>query len=176
MPPFRRDQRLHSLADRVAHRICSHFKKPDLTADKGIRDGYGLRLAETMGASLASSRVGYWPGRARRRAALILGVTLGLLWTLSTGSAQTIKAMGERRVISRVDVTFPKLAQQMRLRGTVKVSATVAPTGKVVKTELIGGSPIFVPYALSAVSLMKWEPGPKETQETVEIDFVPSLR
>ncbi|HEX6822009.1 MAG TPA: energy transducer TonB [Candidatus Sulfotelmatobacter sp.] len=58
----------------------------------------------------------------------------------------------------------------------VKVSATVAPTGKVVKTELIGGSPVFVPYALNAVSLLKWEPGPKETTEIVEIDFVPSVR
>jgi outer membrane biosynthesis protein TonB len=107
---------------------------------------------------------------------LILSVVLDVSWTLSTGSAQTIKATGERKVISRVDITYPKLAQQMRLRGRVKVSATVAPTGKVVKTELIGGSPVFVPYALNAVSLLKWEPGPKETTEIVEIDFVPGVR
>ena len=129
-----------------------------------------------MGASLASLRGAYWPRGARRHAALILSVALGMFWNLSTGSAQTIKAKGERRVISRVEVTYPKLAQQMRLRGTVKVSATVAPTGKVVRTELIGGSPIFVPYALNAVSALKWEPGPKETTEIVEIDFVPGLR
>jgi TonB family protein len=84
--------------------------------------------------------------------------------------------MGERKVISRVEVTYPKLAQQMRLRGTVKVSATVAPTGKVVRTELIGGSPIFVPYALNAVGSLKWEPAPSETTEIVEIDFVPGVR
>jgi outer membrane biosynthesis protein TonB len=107
---------------------------------------------------------------------LILSVVLDVSWTLSTGSAQTIKATGERKVISRVDITYPKLAQQMRLRGTVKVIATVAPTGKVVKTDLIGGSPVFVPYALNAVSLLKWEPGPKETTEIVEIDFVPGVR
>jgi outer membrane biosynthesis protein TonB len=125
---------------------------------------------------LASSRGHYWPGGTRRLAALILSITLGALLALSIGSAQTIKATGERKVISRVAVTYPKLAQQMRLRGTVKVSATVAPTGKVVKTELIGGSPVFVPYALNAVSLLKWEPGPKETTEIVEIDFVPGVR
>jgi outer membrane biosynthesis protein TonB len=125
---------------------------------------------------LASSRGHYWPRGVRRLAALILSITLGALLALSTGSAQTIKATGERKVISRVAVTYPKLAQQMRLRGTVKVSATVAPTGKVVKTELIGGSPVFVPYALNAVSLLKWEPGPKETTEIVEIDFVPGVR
>jgi outer membrane biosynthesis protein TonB len=107
---------------------------------------------------------------------LILSITLGAFLAVSIGSAQTIKATGERKVISRVAVTYPKLAQQMRLRGTVKVSATVAPTGKVVKTELIGGSPVFVPYALNAVSLLKWEPGPKETTEIVEIDFVPGVR
>jgi outer membrane biosynthesis protein TonB len=125
---------------------------------------------------LASSRGHYWPGGTRRLAALILSITLGALLALSIGSAQTIKATGERKVISRVAVTYPKLAQQMRLRGTVKVRATVAPTGKVVKTELIGGSPVFVPYALNAVSLLKWEPGPKETTEIVEIDFVPGVR
>ena len=124
---------------------------------------------------MASSRGHYWPGGTRRLAALILSITLGALLALSTGSAQTIKATGERKVISRVAVTYPKLAQQMRLRGTVNVSATVAPTGKVVKTELIGGSPVFVPYALNAVSLLKWEPGPKETTEIVEIDFVPGV-
>lgn len=129
-----------------------------------------------MGASLASSRGHYWLGGTRRLAALILSITLGALLAVSIGSAQTIKTKGERKVISRVAVTYPKLAQQMRLRGTVKVSATVAPTGKVVKTELIGGSPVFVPYALNAVSLLKWEPGPKETTEIVEIDFVPGVR
>ncbi len=125
---------------------------------------------------MASSRGHCWPGGGRRLAALILSITLGALSALSTGSAQTIKARGERKVISRAAVTYSKLAQQMRLRGTVKVSATVAPTGKVVKMELIGGSPVFVPYALNAVSLLKWEPGPKETTEIVEIDFVPTVR
>lgn len=129
-----------------------------------------------MGASLASSRGHCWPGGGRRLAALILGIILGGLSALSSGSAQTIKTAGERKVISRVDVTYPRLAQQMRLQGTVKISATVAPAGKVVKTELIGGSPVFVPYALNAVSLLKWEPGPKETTEIVEIDFVPGVR
>jgi len=128
-----------------------------------------------MGASLASSRGHYFLGGTRRLAALILSITLGALLAVSIGSAQTIKTKGERKVISRVAVTYPKLAQQMRLRGTVKVTATVAPTGKVVKTELIGGSPVFVPYALNAVSLLKWEPGPKETTEIVEIDFVPGV-
>ena len=57
-----------------------------------------------MGASLASSRGHYWPGGTRRLAALILSITLGALLALSIGSAQTIKATGERKVISRVAV------------------------------------------------------------------------
>lgn len=153
------------------------LKNSDLTADKASIGACVIGVAKTiMRASLALSREGYSAGGARRRAALLVSVTLGVLLTLPLGSAQTIKATGERKVISRVDVTYPKLAQQMRLRGTVKVTATVAPTGKVVKTELIGGSPIFVPYALDAVSSLKWEPGSKETKEIVEIDFVPSQR
>ena len=129
-----------------------------------------------MGRSLPSCREHYWPGRTRRLATFILSIALGVLCALSSGAAQTIKTKGERKVISRVQVTYPKVAQQMRLRGTVKVSATVAPSGKVVRTDLIGGSPVFVPYALNAVTLLKWEPGPKETTEIVEIDFVSTVR
>lgn len=110
----------------------------------------------------------------RRRPGFILGIVVTLLCLVFPGSAQTIKTTGERKIVSRVAVAYPKIAQQMRLQGIVKVSATVAPSGKIVKTQLIGGSPIFVPYAVNAVSLMKFEIAPKETQELVEIRFVPS--
>lgn len=125
---------------------------------------------------MASSRGRYWPGGVRGRAALILSVTLGLLWTLSIGSAQTVKVTGERKLISRVSVIYPQIARRMGLKGRVKVSATVAPNGKVLKTELIGGSPVFIPYAMDAIALMKWEPAAEETKEIVEIEFTGSLR
>jgi outer membrane biosynthesis protein TonB len=114
--------------------------------------------------------------RTRQGSLLILGAVLSLLSAALPGSTQTIKTTGERKVISRVAVVYPKLALEMRLEGIVKLSATVAPNGKVVKTLLIGGSPIFVPNALNAVSLMKFEAAAKETEEIIEIHFFPSQR
>ncbi|HZQ94070.1 MAG TPA: energy transducer TonB [Candidatus Sulfotelmatobacter sp.] len=98
---------------------------------------------------------------------------LTMLSSVCLAPAQRVKATGERHIINRVRVIYPPIALQMRLQGTVKILATVAPSGKVVKTELIGGSPVFVPYAMDAVSLMNWETAPKQTQEMVEIEFSP---
>lgn len=109
---------------------------------------------------------------------LSLGLALALILIsiAKLGSAQRIKSAGERKIVSRTTVLYPKIAAQMRLRGTVKIIATVAPSGKVVSTELIGGSPVFVPNALDAVALMKWEPAAKETKEVLEIEFLRAER
>lgn len=105
-----------------------------------------------------------------------LALALTLISIAKLGSAQRIKSAGERKIVSRTTVLYPKIAAQMRLRGTVKIIATVAPSGKVVSTELIGGSPVFVPNALDAVALMKWEPAAKETKEVLEIEFLRAER
>jgi outer membrane biosynthesis protein TonB len=100
-----------------------------------------------------------------------------VLWTIcgaSVACAQRVKSSGERKILSRASIVYPKIALQMRLQGIVKITATVAPSGKVVRTELIGGSPVFVPYALDAVALMKWEPAATETKELLEIEFAAS--
>ena len=104
----------------------------------------------------------------------LLAAVLWIVFSVSAACAQRVKSTGERKIIGRANVIYPKIAQQMRLQGTVKISATVAPNGKVLKTELIGGSPVFVPYALDAVALMKWESAATETKEVLEIEFVPS--
>jgi hypothetical protein len=106
-----------------------------------------------------------------------LALVAAVLWIVcgaSVACAQRVRSSGERKIVSRASVVYPKIALQMRLQGTVKITATVAPNGKVVKTELIGGSPVFVPYALDAVALMKWESAGTETKEVLEIDFIPS--
>lgn len=97
-----------------------------------------------------------------------------LIGIVSPVSAQKIKFEGERKIVSQTAVPYPKIASQMHLQGIVKIVATVAPSGKVVSTELIGGSPVFVPNALDAVTMMKWEPADKQTKEVIEIEFFPS--
>ena len=114
-------------------------------------------------------------GRAERKLLFIL-VVLGAFFAASPGSGQRVKSSGERKILSRGAVVYPKIAQHLGLRGTVKVMASVAPSGKVVKTELVGGSPVFVPNALDAVALMKFEAAQTETQELIQVDFLPRER
>lgn len=113
---------------------------------------------------------------ARHTLRLGLALVMMLISVAWVGSAQRVKSAGERKIVSRTTVLYPKIASQMRLRGTVKIIATVAPGGKVVRTELIGGSPVFVPNAIDAVTLMRWEPAEKETKEILEIEFSPLAR
>ena len=60
----------------------------------------------------------------------------------------------------------------MNLGGTVKVIAVVAQDGSVKKVEAVGGSPILVEAAQSAISQWKYAPG-SESKETVELHFTP---
>jgi TonB family protein len=62
----------------------------------------------------------------------------------------------------------------MNIKGSVKVDLTVAPNGSVKKTRVIGGNPVLVTVALDAVRQWKFEPGPEDTTEMVELRFSPS--
>ena len=61
----------------------------------------------------------------------------------------------------------------MNIRGTVKLLALVAPNGTVKKIDVVGGHPLLTQSAVTAVGHWKFEPGPKETKESIEIKFDP---
>jgi len=100
----------------------------------------------------------------------------GLLYTSVQGHAQDnpsaeVKDHGGRKVKTAVKPDYPPVARQMRVTGTVRLEATVAPDGKVRDTKVIGGSPLLVQEAVTAVKKWKYEEGAKETVETVEVVF-----
>jgi TonB family protein len=78
---------------------------------------------------------------------------------------------GKRKVRSKVEPTYPAIARQYHVDGRVKVEITIAPDGHVVNTRVIGGSPMLVQAAVSALSEWRFEPGPKETMEIYEFEF-----
>ena len=90
------------------------------------------------------------------------------------GSAQTQQSSGEagRKVVRKVEPIYPEVAKRMSLAGTVKVIAVVAADGKVTKVEPVGGSPILVQAAQSAISQWKYVAG-SESREAVELHFSP---
>ena len=80
---------------------------------------------------------------------------------------------GSRKVITQTPAAYPTLARSMNIRGTVKLQAQVAPNGTVKKIDIVGGHPLLTQSAVTAVGHWKFEPGPKETKESIEIKFDP---
>lgn len=108
-----------------------------------------------------------WPRSARLTLAWIL---LGLSFTCL---AQQDQSSGNRKVVSRVVPEYPQVARNMRLGGTVKVEAVVAPNGTVKTVAVRGGPPILTGAAADAVRKWKWVPAAHETKEPVEVNFKP---
>jgi TonB family protein len=79
--------------------------------------------------------------------------------------------LSKRRIRSDVAPIYPALAKQMHLTGKVKIETTIGGDGRVVNTKVLGGSPLLVNAALSAIKQWRFEPGPTDTTETFEFDF-----
>jgi TonB family protein len=90
------------------------------------------------------------------------------------GVAQSQQSTVEnaRKLVRKVAPQYPEVARRMNLGGVVKVVAVVAPDGNVKKVEPVGGSPLLVQAAETAVSQWKFAPG-SESRETVELHFNP---
>jgi TonB family protein len=103
----------------------------------------------------------------------VLGITLLGLVSLqpSAFSQETNQGESKRKPTSRVQPGYPALARQLKLSGKVKVEVIVSPDGRVKGTRTIGGSPILVNAALDAIRMWRYEVGPKETVEVIEIEF-----
>ena len=69
--------------------------------------------------------------------------------------------------------TYPAMAKALKLSGMVKVAIKVAPNGKVVSAEALGGHPAFTQPAVDAVRLWRFEAARQETDEVVYINFQP---
>lgn len=110
-----------------------------------------------------------------RRRVLSVGLLLLVLGTLSSQpsafSQESSQQAITRKVKTKVDPRYPGLARQYQLKGKVKIEATVSPDGSVKKTRVVGGSPLLAGAALEAVKQWKYEPGQKETVETIDFSF-----
>ncbi len=80
---------------------------------------------------------------------------------------------GNRQVVSRVNPQYPSLARGMKLQGSVKVEAVVAPDSSAKTVEIKSGHPLLAQAAHDAVQKWKWVPAQKETRELIEVKFNP---
>jgi TonB family protein len=87
-------------------------------------------------------------------------------------SAQdAVSEAGKRKIRTKVDPTYPAIAKQMHVSGKVKIEVTISPDGRVTNTRVIGGSPLLVQAAISALNDWRFESGPKESTEVYEFEF-----
>jgi len=85
--------------------------------------------------------------------------------------APTAAFAEDRKVERRVPPIYPELAKRMKISGIVKISATVAPSGSVVKAETVSGNRMLAPAAEDAVRRWKFVAGPDESVVEVEVNF-----
>ena len=106
------------------------------------------------------------------------GTIAGLLvaLTIAVSAIQTRaqeSSEGARKVLVQTPAAYPTLARSMNIRGIVKLQAHVAPNGTVKSIDVVGGHPLLTQSAVTAVGHWKFEPGSKETKESIEIKFDP---
>lgn len=107
-----------------------------------------------------------------RKFALILTLALSFCFGSVPARSEQPATENGRKVVRKVEPRYPDIARRMNLSGTVRVVAVVAPDGSVIKVEPMGGSPILMEAAETAVSRWKYAPG-SESRETVELRFHP---
>jgi TonB family protein len=105
----------------------------------------------------------------------IWGLGMTLVFTSMLGMPPCMHSQDasqeKRKARSKVMPEYPQLARQMNVTGKVKLEAVIAADGRVTSTRIIGGSPLLVNAATDALKKWKFEPGPKETTETLEFEF-----
>jgi protein TonB len=79
-------------------------------------------------------------------------------------------------LINKVQPSYPPLARQTRISGTVRLHAIISKAGSVQQLEVISGHPLLVQAALDAVRQWKYRPTtlngePVEVDTTVDVIF-----
>ena len=109
----------------------------------------------------------------KNRIAVALFVLVPMLMLAPTLAPAQEPSEGSRKVLTKVVPQYPGLARSMRLQGIVRADVLVAPNGTVKSIEVKGGHPVLVDAAQNALREWKWQPGPRETHESIELRFNP---
>ena len=79
-------------------------------------------------------------------------------------------------LIRKVSPTYPPLARQARIQGTVVLQAQISKDGNIQNLQLISGHPMLAPAAIEAVKQWKYKPyllngEPVEVETQVQVNF-----
>ena len=89
--------------------------------------------------------------------------------------SQLVRAQStERKLLKKVDVSYPDILKRSSIGGTVKLKLTVKPDGSVKSVEILGGNPILAEAAKNSALQWKYASAAAESQVDVAIVFDPS--
>ena len=77
---------------------------------------------------------------------------------------------GPRKITNKVTPSYPEVARRMNISGSVRLEIEVAPSGNVKNVKALGGHPLLIEAAVTAVKQWKYEAGGESTIQ-VEIKF-----
>ena len=100
-------------------------------------------------------------------------IALAVLVAVSVSVTSSARAQSEekRAVKHLVTPNVPDLARKLNLSGTVRIEITIAPDGSVKRTRVVGGHPVLAVEAERAAQKSTFEPGARETTETIDFKF-----
>ena len=112
-------------------------------------------------------------GRTRRVARTGLLVCLFACVVSVPLFSQSEEGASERKVITRVEPTYPPTLERLYIGGVVRLQVDVAANGTVESAQLIGGNPILGQAAIAAVKRWKYTPAKTKTRTVERLEFDP---
>jgi periplasmic protein TonB len=135
---------------------------PPMAATAGVVGGVpggvpGGQMGGVIGGIISSTPVAVPKVATPQRVRVSSGVVSGLL-------------------LRKVNPTYPPLARQARIQGTVVLQAQISKTGDIENLQLISGHPMLAPAAIEAVKQWKYKPyllngEPVEVDTQVQVNF-----
>jgi protein TonB len=135
---------------------------PPVMASSGVVGGVpggvpGGQMGGVIGGIISSTPVAVPKVATPQRVRVSQGVSQGLL-------------------VRKVNPTYPPLARQARIQGTVVLQAEISKTGDIQNLRLISGHPMLAPAAIEAVKQWKYKPyllngEPVEVETQVQVNF-----
>jgi periplasmic protein TonB len=151
---------------KIPKKVLENLKEdeapPPVMATSGVVGGVpggvpGGQMGGVIGGIISSTPVAVPKVATPQRVRVSQGVSTGLL-------------------VRKVNPTYPPLARQARIQGTVVLQAEISKTGDIQNLRLISGHPMLAPAAIEAVKQWKYKPyllngEPVEVETTVQVNF-----
>ena len=106
----------------------------------------------------------------------IIGSTANIPKIATPQRVRVSSGVAAGSILNRVEPTYPPLAKQARIQGTVILHALISKDGSIEGLTLVSGHPMLAPSAIEAVKRWKYKPyllnnEPVEVDTTIEVHF-----